>query len=314
MQLSEAIDKLLLATQADGRSPNTITDYTRKLRPLTDFLGDVDIETITADDLRRYIVGLRKRETVWENHPHLQAQKHKLSPYSVAGYIRVLKRLFNWLEQEEILPDNPARRIKTPSPKIKKPHAIEPEDLKALLRTTEGNTPADRRDRAIILLLADSGCRVGGLCGLRLEDVNLATHDAIVREKGGKERIVFFTDPTAQALQEWLDVRPSDAGDAFFVSLGRRKPKSALSTNAVSQMLHRRAKTAHISGRVNPHSFRHAFAREYLLSGGDLATLSDLMGHESIEITKDYYLIFKVAELRRRHQKHSPVMQILGRK
>jgi len=51
-------------------------------------------------------------------------------------------------------------------------------------------------------------------------------------------------------------------------------------------MLKRRAKRAGVQGRSNPHAFRHAFAREYLMSGGDLATLYQLMGHGSVKVTK----------------------------
>ncbi len=313
MLLSEAIDGLLLTTKADGRTQNTVTDYIRKLRPLQNYFGDVDVATITTDDLRRYIVSLQEQTTVWSEHPHLQEQKRKLSPFSIAGYVRAFKRLFNWLEQEGLLSPNPARRIRMKTPRRKTPHAIGIDDLKALLDTTKGNTPADLRDRAIILLLADSGCRVGGLCGLQIEDMNLEDHTAVVLEKGDKSRAIFFTTITEKAIREWLNVRPN-TGNAVFVSLGRRKPKDTLSTNAVSQMLRRRAKKAGITGRVNPHSFRHAFAREYLLDGGDLATLSSLMGHSGVEVTKSFYAIFTMDELRRQHHLHSPIVSILGEK
>ena len=77
-------------------------------------------------------------------------------------------------------------------------------------------------------------------------------------------------------------------------------------------MLKRRAKQAGVKGHVNPHSFRHAFARDYILSGGDLATLSQLMGHSSILVTKKYYARFNVKELQEKHARHSPVAWRLG--
>lgn len=87
--------------------------------------------------------------------------------------------------------------------------------------------------------------------------------------------------------------------------------RGALTPNSVLQALRRRAAQAGVTGPVNPHAFRHAFARHFLLDGGDLGTLSELMGHESMEITKDYYAIFTMRELQEKHQRHSPVARLL---
>ena len=70
----------------------------------------------------------------------------------------------------------------------------------------------DVRDRAVILMLFDTGCRVGGLCGLRVSDVDLERRRAVVTELGGKVRIVFFREETAEALEAWLAVWPQDRG------------------------------------------------------------------------------------------------------
>jgi len=75
-------------------------------------------------------------------------------------------------------------------------------------------------------------------------------------------------------------------------------------------MIRRRAKEAGISGRVNPHAFRHAFARDYLLNGGDLATVSELMGHSGLDVTKDNYAIFNVRELQAKHALYSPMARL----
>ena len=73
-------------------------------------------------------------------------------------------------------------------------------------------------------------------------------------------------------------------------------------------MLRRRAKRAGVEGPFNPHSFRHAFARHFLMSGGDLGTLADLMGHSSVEVTKNSYAIFTERELKEKHRRHSPIV------
>ncbi len=147
---------------------------------------------------------------------------------------------------------------------------------------------------------------------MKIANLDLEHGVAIVSEKGEKIRAIMFSEITAAALQDWLAVR-KDEGPMLFVSLG---PKSTggLSTGAVGEMLKRRAKKAGIEGRVNPHSFRHAFAREYLLSGGDLSTLSDILGHSDVAVTKSFYAIFTLGELQEQHKKHSPVIKLLGGK
>jgi site-specific recombinase XerD len=291
MLLSGAIQALLIATRADGRSERTVTSYREKLSHLVAFLGDVAVESITVDDLRRYVAD--------------QVGKG-LSPFTIATRVRAMKRLFNWLEEEGRIEVNPTRRIKTPRPKRREPKAISLADVRALLETTRGSDAAAVRDRAIILFLCDSGCRVGGLCGLRLDDLNLERGLAFVREKGGQSRFVMFAPQTAEALRAWLAVRP-EGGRAVFVSLKRKAP---LTPSGIWQMLTRRAGQAGIEGAVNPHSFRHGFAREFLLSGGDLGTLADILGHSSVEVTKAYYGIFTLEELQEKHRRHSPIRKV----
>jgi len=311
MLLTEAIEALLIATRADGRSIETVKAYRRKLKPLVTFLGDVPVEGITSNDIRRYIAHLMDRPTRYADHPMHEEMEGGLSPFTVASHVRAVKRLFNWLEDEGVIEVNPVRKIKTPRPKRKEPKAVGLQDFLALLATTEAGAVADLRDRAIMLFLADTGCRVGGLCGLRVHDLDLGTGLAVITEKGDKARLMPFNPPAAKALRAWLEVRPQDCGPWVFVSLST-KVKGRLTPGGVAQMLKRRAKKAGVTGAVNPHSFRHFFAREYLMNGGDLGTLSDLLGHSSVEVTKASYAIFTIQELKEKHRRYSPVTKLLG--
>lgn len=313
MLLSEAIDELIIATKANGRMPQTVEGYRRKLKPLLTFLGDVPVEQITVGDLRRYIIHLQERSTLWAGHPKHQEREGNLSPFTVASHIRATQRLFNWLKKERIIQSNPMEGIEFTQPKEHWPKAISADDFQALLETTKSGTIADIRDRAIIFLLADSGCRISGLCGLRVEDINLTAGRAMVTEKGLKTRLIFFDEEAKQALEEWLKVRPNDQGPWLFISLGN-KAKGRLSPNGVRQMLKRRAKLAGVRGPVNPHAFRHAFAREYLSDEGDMGTLSRLMGHSNTRVTDMFYARYDTQVLKRAHKQHSPVARMLGKK
>ena len=106
MRLTEAIEALLLATRADGRSKATVADYRRKLRPFAVAMGDTLVQTITVHQVRQYIANLRDRSTRWADHPMHKQQEGGLAPHSIAGHVRVIKRLFNWLEAEGEITEN----------------------------------------------------------------------------------------------------------------------------------------------------------------------------------------------------------------
>lgn len=310
MRLSEAIAALQVATLADGRSPSTAAGYRTKLAPMVAFLGDVDIATVTVNDLRRWVADLRSRPTRYSQTTARPEVPGGLSMATVASHVRACKRLFHWLVDEGELSANPAQRIKVPKLPRGEPKAYDQADLERLLQATAGDDPANLRNRFIILFLADTGCRVAGLAGLRVQDVDLENRTAKVTEKGSKSRRVPFSEPTKAALLAWLAVRPVDT--PYICAGVARASRSHLNTEGIRQMLRRVGQKAGVHGPVNPHSFRHGFAREYLLSGGDLASLADLMGHSDVQVTWQSYAIFRTAELQEKHARHSLVAR-LGR-
>lgn len=309
MMLSEAIEALAVATLADGRSERTAQDYRQKLGALLAFLGDREADTVTAGDLRRFLVELRTRSTRYVGTANRREIPGGLAVASIAGYVRAVKRLFAWLLEEEAIPANPARRIKSPRLARGEPKAYHAEDFPRLLAATAGDDPLSRRDRALLLFLADTGCRVAGLSGLCMADLDMEGMTARVTEKGAKVRRVPFSKPTRAALAAWLAVRPTVGHDRVWASLGTRGAPW-LTEEGIRQVLRRLGTRAGVTGPVNPHAFRHGFAREYLLNGGDLATLADLLGHSDVQVTWQHYAIFRTAELAVKHERHSPIAKM----
>ena len=307
MTLTEAVEALITATRADGRSKATIAGYRESLGHLVAFLGDRPVESITLADLRAYAAALLDRTERFADHPARKPLAGGLSVFSIASRLRSVKRLFNWLTQEEILAENPAKRLKLPKLPQKEPKALSSAAFAQLLAATEGDSTVQRRDRALLLVLADTGCRVGGLAHLRVQDIDLDAQTALVTEKGEKIRPVYFMPITADALRRWLEVRPQVAVDWLFVNLGPVQTYPQLTEEAVGEVLRRLRKVANVTEPVTPHRFRHAFAREYLRNGGDLATLSRLLGHSSVEVTARYYAVFTPSELQDFHARFSPV-------
>jgi len=109
----------------------------------------------------------------------------------------------------------------------------------------------------MVRFLAESGCRVGGLAGLRWEDLDLGAKEGTVCEKGNVSRMVPYGQETVAALEAWRSVQSRYSRHVDFVFTGQR---GALSTNGLYRILQRLAVRAGVGGRHNPHSFRHALA------------------------------------------------------
>lgn len=260
--------------------------YQSMLSSLVDTYGEMEVSAITADHLRDW------RQSLIEREP-------PLSTHTIHGHLRAARRLFNWLVAEGAIESSPAGRLRLPKLNVGIPKAIAVADLQALLNHT---ARVSKRDFAIICFLADTGCRVGGLCGLALEDLYLDEGLAYLTEKGEKTRAVFFGHYTYAALVTYLAER-ADNNPAVFI--GRKGP---LQEHGVYQMLRMRAGEAGISGRFNPHSFRHAFAREFLRKGGNLPALGRILGHEpGSPVTARYYAVWANSELQEYHARYSPL-------
>jgi integrase/recombinase XerC len=183
------------------------------------------------------------------------------------------------------------------------PKGVQIEDVRKLLSGC-GSNVTGMRDRAVIFFFLDTGCRVGGLCKLRMRDLDLENQKALTIEKGDNPRTILFVDRTADAIGNWIEVRPFPENEFVFTSLAMNVPTNP---NSMIQMLRRRKKRTGIQGRVNPHPFRHAFGRDFVLHWGDFASTSELMGHSQIHVTKICYAVFQTEELRPKHSKYSPV-------
>lgn len=310
MKLSAAIEQLCEATMAEGRSGRTVEGYRRNLGYVLLFLGDVDIEGITIADLRRYASMLRSRTTRYGDNEYAPTQQGGLSAFTIASYLRVVKRLFSWLTEEGALQVNPALRLRLQTPQRREPKAIDFDDFRRLLLATASNRLDDVRDRALLLFLADTGARAGGICHLRIEDVDQVRMTVRLTEKGEKTRVVPLSDATVAAVAAWLAVRPAADADWVFVTLGPRSHGDRLTEEGLKEVLRRLKRQSGVTGRVNPHSFRHGFAREWIRNGGDIATLARILGHSDPAVTARFYSVFSDQELTDFHRRFSPVARM----
>ena len=165
------------------------------------------------------------------------------------------------------------------------------DEIKALLAAPDRSTWLGRRDRALLLLMIQTGVRVSELVGLRIRDVQLdiAPH-CRVTGKGRKKRATTLTAETVAVLRQWLKERKGNPDDPLFPT----RQGQPLSRYTVGALLSKHAATATANcpslaaKRVTPHTLRHTNAMLLRAKDVDIATIALWLGHESSETTRIY--------------------------
>lgn len=306
--LVEAFDLFLEHRKAMMLSPNTIrryqTDFKRWHRWRTQHGYGVRLHDITIDELRAFFTYLREEHVLQQDNPHRPTMEEQigLSPASIRGVWTLIHACWFFWMLEELLADRQQGffvRGRLPAPKV--PQEIRPtyerQNIEALLEATrrDQTKEAAARDRAAILLLYDSGMRVSELCSMNDEDLNFDRRQAIITGKGNKQRYVFWTLRSTDAIREYMAVRFGELGGPLFRGTGRggigvKSRGERLTSDALRGALARLGKRAGIElpdGAI-VHALRHTFAHRFLDAGGDGLYLQQLLGHESITTTMRY--------------------------
>lgn len=287
-----------LDTEEDEWSPKTLRNYEQSLARHITFLGpDRMVEDIKREDI-----------TAWSK--SLKDSERGLSSASIARYKREARRFWYWLDEEGYETQSPFQiKISSCTPDPFRVKAIAPQDRRAMLRTAweSGN----KRDYAIMRFIADTGCRSGGAYRLQLAYLNLETCEADLLEKGDKSHWVVFTEETAEAIRQWLEVRPAAEHDYVFTALGSGRQ---MNEDTMRQMFARVAKRAGVTKNYNAHAWRHAVGKHLLRETGDPALVRAKLGHSSVEVTLMYYANKDRDEVRKVTEENTPDPLILKAK
>jgi integrase/recombinase XerD len=308
MLLSKAIEGFILDGLAGSYSPNTMRLYQLYLDIFLRYQGDCDLETISAPILSKYMSYLRN-----DYKPHRpSADSSPLSPSALDNHWKCLRAFFGWCNRmlELKRPDLHLPRQKFQLPEVT-PYSEE--EVKALISaceytktaSTNGRKafqmkrPTATRDKALLLLLLDTGLRVGEATRLKIEDVNLNTGEIRVRPFGSgqktKPRTVYLGKAARRSMWMYL----SGLGEQHHAD-----PLFRLSSGNIRLLLLRMGQRANVQD-VYPHSFRHTFAVLFLRNGGDVFSLQRMLGHSTLDMVRKY-LALADADSTEAHRKASP--------
>ena len=291
--LAIAIDSFLMDCKARNLSKHTLKFYKDYLVSFESYAKSQSVSSVNEIDpafIRSYLI--------------IFGEKH--NPGGVNAAYRSIRAFLYWVENEEMMAEEWRNPIKKVDPPEVPEQIIEPvllEEVDSLIATCKGNSFFDRRDKAIIFFLLDTGVRAQEVCDVNLEDVELNSGKVLVRQgKGRKPRYVFTNRTANKALRAYLRIRNNYQAKALFVS----KTMERLTYDGLRQIIRRRSKLAGLRNEPTLHDFRRQFALSMLNNGADIFALQRLMGHKDISILRRY-LAQSTEDIRVAHDKGSPV-------
>jgi integrase/recombinase XerC len=270
--LGECSQAFLRTLEGRNVSPETIRAYTTSLTQFLAHLAEtypagIQADEVQPEDIEEYLVALARRGR---------------SGVTRANRLAAIRELFRFLARRGVIRASPASDISTPKRERRGRVWLRPDEYTKLL-SAAGGSP---RDFCILQLLLQTGVRVGELCALDVEDVDLTGKLLRVRSgKGQQARDIPLEKKAIRALKSWLQLRgvaPLTAA-LFTNRYGQR-----LSDRSVRELLTTYREAAGITKKVSPHSLRHTFASYKAKAGVPLPMLQDMLGHAKLSTTQIY--------------------------
>lgn len=259
---------------AAGRSPRTVEAYEHAVATFSAAFGRPLTEATRAD-VEEWLASMRDAG---------------LAPATLRHRLACLRAFFKWAVDEEEVDRSPCPKL-GPAVEGKAPRVLADDEVAKLLAACAGNGFKDRRDRAIVSVLASTGMRRGELVGIELDDVDLDRRLVSICGKGRRFRVVRLSPEAARDLDRYLRVRGRHAHAASTrLWLSQR---GALTARSVEDLLRSRARRAGID-HVHAHMLRHRFAHRFLMNGGQEGDLQVLGGWSSTRVMSLYGRTLKV--------------------
>jgi len=271
-----------------GCSPLTIQRYRHYLRRFQNWVaenspvtkpGDINLELI-----RKYRLYLA----------HLRAHDGRpLERVTQSYHIIALRAFLRYLLVQRDIPTLSPDKIEVPKQSSRSIAFLNSEQVERLLNSPKISNNAGLRDRTILETLFSTGVRVSELVSLNRDQVDLERKEFGVKGKGNKVRVVFLSDTAAEWIERYLRARKDNFKPLFIrysgaVDTQKNGEKMRLTARSIQNIVAKYAKRSGLPIEATPHTLRHSFATDLLISGADIRSVQEMLGHESIRTTQVY--------------------------
>lgn len=224
---------------------------------------------------------------------YLNGLSETCKPVTQKLHYMVLSVYYNFLDREEITKENPMKRIERPKVPLREIQAFSRKEVDIILNCFDKNTFLGYRNYAIMIILFGTGLRLSELSHLSIRDISFEMNFIKVIGKGDKQRAVPMSETVKKVILHYLRMRKEYTDNHqllknHYLLIGRNGQR--LESSGIWDIFSKIAKEEKaLQGvRVSPHTFRHTFAKYFILNGGDVFALQRILGHSDITVTKKY--------------------------
>ncbi len=289
MSLEPLIDDFLEHLEVEkGRAVLTIREYRHYLNRFLQWVKEntsiTNPSEITLELVRRYRLYLA----------HLRDNRGApLKRVTQYYHIIALRAFLRYLLVQRDITTLSPDKIELPKLGSRSVNFLNSEQIEALMNSPKISNEIGLRDKAILETLFSTGLRVSELVMLNRDQVNLERKEFGVRGKGDKTRVVFLSNTAAHWLERYLRSRKDNFKPLFIrysgaVDNSKDGEKMRLTVRSVEKIVAKYAKKSGLPFEVTPHTLRHSFATDLLISGADLRSVQEMLGHQSIRTTQVY--------------------------
>jgi site-specific recombinase XerD len=271
-----------------GCSTLTIRDYRRYLqrfqRWLTENSPTTKPEEINLELVRRYRLYLA----------HFRASNDlPLKRVTQSYHIVALRAFLRYLLVQRDIPTLSPDKVELPKQGPRSIAFLNTEQIERLLNSPQISNIIGLRDRTILETLFSTGLRVSELVSLNRDQVDLERKEFGVKGKGNKLRVVFLSDTAAQWIKRYLKARKDNFKPLFIRHSGKLDARNngermRLTARSIQNIVSKHARKSGLPIEATPHTLRHSFATDLLISGADIRSVQEMLGHESIRTTQVY--------------------------
>lgn len=290
----EALSRFVTLKKAQQYAPKTIEGYVENVRAFYRRYGEKAWGDSCRDCLLNYLA------------------QDGIAPSTYNVRLKTLRPFFAYCVLEGGLASNPTDGLKF---RHEEPRMVDHslETLQAMVAVMDTTKFTGLRDKALFFLSLDSGIRPSEALQLKVEDIDTSLCRCTIRgttAKTRRNRVVFFSMPTAELVKKLIDVRPPEwdvSRPVFCSSYGE-----PWETREWTRQLDRYAKKAGVK-RFSAYDLRHQHAIQFLRNGGDVMTLSHEMGHANLTMTQKY-LALADEDIQKTHAKASPINNLFPKR
>ncbi|GIM46815.1 tyrosine recombinase XerC [Collibacillus ludicampi] len=293
--LDQAFNLYTHAKVTEGLRESTLKDHKRMfdyfMRWLEKSHHEIQyVDEITTSLLREYVYYMLNDQQLYEGRIHKpKVSKVGLGNQTVNLRITKLKAFFNFLVNENIISDNPAEKIKRLRVEEDTIGAFTDEQIDLLLAQPDRRNFAQNRDYVLMRFLLESGCRINEVLSLKISNIDFQTRLITLpgsQNKNRRTRVIPISKDMVRLLMELIAENKTYFPDTEYVFLTNYG--EPISQRTIGRKIQEYGKKAGIANQVrcSPHTFRHTFAKNFLMAGGDIIALQRILGHSTMDMAQ----------------------------